>query len=222
MSNSQLFDLPDEVLLQIFSNLSTYDILRHVAIVCKKFNVITKDSSLIKEIHLKICHSGKIGGIQLGHTCELIETLERSKGLTKFVIEDRKYYAEYLIIKTLQSCPKLNHLEIIRCHLSEEGMEKITEFGKRIKFFNITSIENPKRGEMTRVSHVTKLKQLRHLSLNRCHFESDDLKFLASNCEELQSLEIGSLVRIQIGSPHAGICPAKIFAQPNSNFKSCI
>ena len=213
MSNPQIFNLPDEVLLQIFASLSTYDILRHVALVCKKFNVITKDSSLIKEIHLKICHSSKIG-----HTCELMETLKQSKGLTKFVIEDRKD-AEYLIINTLQSCPKLNHLEILRCHLSEDGMEKITEFGKRIKFFNISSTENPKRGEMTRVSHVTRLKQLRHLSLNRCHFESDDLTFMASNCDELQSLEIGSLVRIQIGSPHTGICPAKIFAQ--FKFKSC-
>ena len=49
----KLTDLSNEVLLKIFQYLSTYEILRHIALVCKNFRSISLDSSLIKEIFLK-------------------------------------------------------------------------------------------------------------------------------------------------------------------------
>ena len=38
-----IFDLPDETLIHIFSFLTTSDVLSIVARVCKKFNVLSKD-----------------------------------------------------------------------------------------------------------------------------------------------------------------------------------
>ena len=49
----KVIELPDEVLLKIFGYMSTYKILRHIALVCKHFQRLSKDSSLIKEIYLK-------------------------------------------------------------------------------------------------------------------------------------------------------------------------
>ena len=45
-----LMALPDEILLHVFSHLSIYDILQRVALVCKRFYNLSKDSSLILNI----------------------------------------------------------------------------------------------------------------------------------------------------------------------------
>ena len=51
-NHPNLRDLSDEVLLKIFQYLSTYEILRHIALVCKDFRNISLDSSLVREIFL--------------------------------------------------------------------------------------------------------------------------------------------------------------------------
>ena len=45
----QLTDFPDEVLLKIFRCLKTYDILRNVALVCRRFYRLSKDHNLLRE-----------------------------------------------------------------------------------------------------------------------------------------------------------------------------
>ena len=45
--------LPDEILLKIFGYLSTYDILRNVAQVSKKFKKLSEDPFLIRKIELR-------------------------------------------------------------------------------------------------------------------------------------------------------------------------
>ena len=45
-------DLPNEIWLKIMSYLSTFDLLRNVAQVSKKFNQLSKDPYLIRKIQL--------------------------------------------------------------------------------------------------------------------------------------------------------------------------
>ena len=45
-------ELPEEVLLQIFGHLTTFEILQKIALVCKKFYRLSKDPYLIKEVIL--------------------------------------------------------------------------------------------------------------------------------------------------------------------------
>ena len=49
--NGTLLALPDEVLLKILSYLSTYDILKRVAPVCRNFERLSKDPLLINELY---------------------------------------------------------------------------------------------------------------------------------------------------------------------------
>ena len=44
-----LADFPDEILLKIFRCLKTYDILRNVALVCRRFYRLSKDHNLLRE-----------------------------------------------------------------------------------------------------------------------------------------------------------------------------
>ena len=49
--NCTILALPDEVLLKILSYLSTYDILKRVAFVCRDFERLSKDPLLINELY---------------------------------------------------------------------------------------------------------------------------------------------------------------------------
>ena len=51
--NKNIFELPDEILMKIMGYLSTYDLLRIVAQVSKKFQEISRDPFLIKSIKLR-------------------------------------------------------------------------------------------------------------------------------------------------------------------------
>ena len=80
----KITDLPDEVLLTIFRYLPTYDVLRNVAVVCKHFRRLSKDSSLIQEICLKPI----IDESQQEH---IIEALNRSRCLTTLILKGNNF-----------------------------------------------------------------------------------------------------------------------------------
>ena len=46
-------NLPDELLVKIFSHLTTQDLLQNLALVNKKFNQISMDANSLKVIALK-------------------------------------------------------------------------------------------------------------------------------------------------------------------------
>ena len=73
-------DLPDEVLLKIFGYLPTYEVLRHVALVCKHFRRLSKDSSLIQEICLKPIIDDSLQE-------HIIEALNRSRCLHTLILK---------------------------------------------------------------------------------------------------------------------------------------
>ena len=79
----KLTDLSNEVLLKIFQYLSTYEILRHIALVCKNFRSISLDSSLIKEIFLK----PNIDESSQEYICQ---ALSRSRCLNTVTIKSKK------------------------------------------------------------------------------------------------------------------------------------
>ena len=81
-----ILQLPDEILVKIFSYLSRHDILRGVAIVCKKFKNITHDQ--FQEIFLR----GYI--YPFNFIDSFLETLECSKNLTKLNISCHSKFTE--------------------------------------------------------------------------------------------------------------------------------
>ena len=78
-------DLSDEVLLKIFQYLSTYEILRHIALVCKDFRNISLDSSLVREIFL----NPNIDESSHEYICQ---ALSRSRCLHTLTIKGKKYF----------------------------------------------------------------------------------------------------------------------------------
>ena len=80
----KITDLSNEVLLKIFQYLSTYEILGHIALVCKNFRRISLDSSLIKEIFL----NPNIDESSHEYICQ---ALNRSRCLNTLTIKSKNY-----------------------------------------------------------------------------------------------------------------------------------
>ena len=100
-------DLLDEIWRKIFSYLPTNDIL-NIAIVCKRFNEITRDQTLLKSM--------KVKNITNYEMEKLFKVLGRSRCLRKLWIVDCDNYKDILSV-TLKSNSKLKTL--ILCHEGE-------------------------------------------------------------------------------------------------------
>ena len=120
VKETKLEDFPVEVLVRIFNFLPNHDIRCGVALVCKEFQKISQDESLVpvKDLSIK-GHYYKYwsGGDQfygLRNIGGIFDIILNSKYLTTLKIKALKYESIYHLVSTaLQVCPKLIHLEII-------------------------------------------------------------------------------------------------------------
>ena len=100
---------PNEVWENIFGYLSAYDILRKMAFVSRRFNDLSKNPNLIKEIFLNI------DVLDYDKAKEAYETIQKSKNLLELTIfhhSDNWDFPPGLFISIMiKSCPKLCRLK---------------------------------------------------------------------------------------------------------------
>ena len=99
-----IFKVPDELLMKIFSNLKTQDLLQNVAFVNKKFNQIAMDADLLKDVALKDIDEYVYKDVE--------NLLTRSRKLTKLVIKQNVLNPDQLIKVAFEKNKALKHLEI--------------------------------------------------------------------------------------------------------------
>ena len=123
-------NFPNEVWLEILGYLSTYEILREVALVNKYFNNLTKDSFLLKKIHVRI------NRLNYSSAKDAYETIQNSRNLIELVIcsghgfkdwDWNRFSPGFFVCIALKSCPKLCILkfDIENGHLSENRARNI-------------------------------------------------------------------------------------------------
>ena len=108
-------NFPNEIWLKIFEYFSTYEVLRKIALVNRNFNNISKDSSLLKKIHLKI------DKLDNNSAKDAYETIQRSRNLIELIISSdtknrkwdwKRFSPGFFISIALKSSPKLRILII--------------------------------------------------------------------------------------------------------------
>ena len=107
-------DLPNEIWLKIMSYLSTFDLLRNVAQVSKKFNQLSKDPYLIRKIQLNFESLAKDQVVEYSRS--IGKVLTRSRNLTFFSFEFPKHnYGKMFVWALLhlnRYCPKLKRIKL--------------------------------------------------------------------------------------------------------------
>ena len=208
-----ILELPQEILLHIFGYLSSHDILRRVAAVCKNFKLLTQDQLLIKDIYIKGNEypDGSLNGIH--------KVLQMSKNLTKLVISCTHCFIPLKF--ALQNCPNLNHLTLDRISvysefsaniynridtLSDNLMEDLVKYGQGITYLSI--MPQDFESQWFGLSQVAQLKNLKTLLVNGCkhseishlrkpeawtNFSATDLQSIANNCKYLEHLDLGEI-----------------------------
>ena len=174
--------LPNEIWLQIFGYLSTYDILQNISLVCRHFYHLCQDKSLIKELILRnnSCIDVNIPKIH--------EIIVNAKNLQKLVLTYR-FEAEDFVILALRSNTHLKHLEIhsVKDGLSQCCVNDIFEKGKNLQFLEI-DLMSWTFIEITSFTNLTKLKSLKLNFVN-----SVNLVSLAKHCQNLETLHLRNI-----------------------------
>lgn len=177
--------LPDEILLKIFSYLPTYDNLRRIPLICKRFHKLSRDFTLIKDLYLTKNYDHP------SQSKVINETIVESKYLYKLTIFQRTD-VEDLILNAVKFCPKLCHLEILYCYcqifygLSDQCLSNIVKYGQNLEYLIIdTSLER-----QTITKPLTELKNLKCFKLIGGTFETSDLISLTNNCHHLETFHV--------------------------------
>ena len=152
---AELEDLPVEVLVKIFNYLSNRDIRCGVSLVCKRFQEICQDESLV--LVKDLCIYGQPMGPEskdkqqfygLENIGAVFDVM--SKNLTSLKIKALNPKAVgQLVSIALQSCPKLVHLEII---------ETNKQLGKY--FWTCKSMNSKRHRSTTHMSYLCKIPGL--------------------------------------------------------------
>ena len=184
-----LCDLPDEIILRIFAQLSTSEILQSLALVCKKFSRICRDASVISHIYLK-------PNLDNSQQLSITNAISRSRCLKSLTLKGRSD-AEHLVSTACSFCPKLETLQIIHCpKLSDDCLALLAESELCASLKNL-NLECTPISTHWGTSQIMKLPNLTSLNLfNSRLFDSEHLKALAYSCEKLEHLNIEEVTHL--------------------------
>ena len=141
----ELEDLPVEVLVKIFNYLSNRNIRCGVSLVCKRFQEICQDESLVPVKDLCIYgqpvgpkSKGKQQFYGLKNIGAVFDVMSKNLTFLKIKALNPETVSELVSI-AIQSCPKLSHLEIIETNkqlgldFNHQLMDTIKEHGKDLR-----------------------------------------------------------------------------------------
>ena len=140
-------DLPNEIWLKIMSYLSTFDLLRNVAQVSKKFNQLSKDPYLIRKIQLNSESWAKDQVVEYSRS--IGKVLTRSRNLTFFSFEFPKHNYGKMFVWALHHlnryCQKLKRIKLeYKPSIVDSGLNHEDLIWKKLSILQetiITSLE---------------------------------------------------------------------------------
>ena len=178
--NSNIFDLPDEIMLKIFSYFNPTELCRYVAPVCVTWLAYARDSTLWEEISEKEFKdvSSELLVKVITSWCSLLRILDL-KGRTDMTYSDFKAIFE--------SCPQIENLSFAFCdQITDDILKLLPNYCSNLKFINF---------EGCKVSDSSLIylfgKPIHGLNLSHCNMISDEgLIFIANNFQKLTVLDI--------------------------------
>ncbi|XP_023221250.1 uncharacterized protein LOC111623004 [Centruroides sculpturatus] len=178
--------LPNELQLKIFSYLTTAELCRYVAPVCREWREKAKDPVLWKVIVLKDVHVD-----YLDKFCRILTRATMLKCLTLRALScPLQDFARCSL-----SFPLLTHLDLGFCN--DVNPQIISIFVSNCRLISVLNVEGCLGINQAAVNIISTLKYLRSLNLSHCTFLSNPaIVRLAKNCPRLQELNVDGITRI--------------------------
>ena len=175
--------LPAELIINIFSYLSTFELCKHVAPVCRQWRQLARDQSLWRCIdftpfkHLQ--------------SLDLLWVVRRAPFLQKLVIRGRVNItlAELAIIT--EFCPGIRDINLGFCqslncdmiHLIVKNCPKLTKI----------NVEGCDKIDSKCVRLLAKAEMLTHMNFSHCSLPDSSLKYLCNNLAKLVSINLDGI-----------------------------
>ena len=175
-----ILNIPEELLLKIFSYLTTQDLLRNVALVNRKFQKVAMDADLLKIIVLKDIDE---------HVYQEAENvLMKARRLQKLTFKQNVLGSDHLIKAALKTSQNLKTLAILG-KISEDFALSLCENGQQLEHLDFSKMRTAI--DYSALMHLTTLKNLKTLKISsfRCPFQTEHIQSLTSNCQLLEGLE---------------------------------
>ena len=175
-----IFDLPDEIMLKVFSYFSHFELCRYVAPVCETWLAYARDSTLWEEIteaEFQNVSSDLLVKV-ITSWCSLLKVLDL-KGRTDIGGSDLK--------AIFSSCPLIETLSFAFCdQINDEMMKLLSDNCPNLKYVNF---------EGCKISDSSLIylfgKPIHSLNVSHCNMISDEgLIFIAKNFKHLCSLDL--------------------------------
>ena len=175
-----VFDLPDEIMLKIFSYFTRTDLCRYVAPVCQTWLAYARDSTLWEEIteaEFRNVTSALLVKV-ITSWCSLLKVLDL-KGRSNLDKSD--------IRAIFSSCPLIEKLSFAFCdQVNDEIMKLFSDSCPNLRYINL---------EGCRISDAALIylfgKPIQGLNVSHCNMISDEgVIFVAKNFDRLSSLDL--------------------------------
>ena len=188
----ETLELPNEIWLKILSYLDTKDVFLNFALVCKKFNQLSKSPTAVKSLTFKDVMSPD-------HYKQIVKVLKRSKALTCIKFEG--YYSMYIrhiVDRGFKSCPKLKSLLFHTTKslgiyhgslsLSPKCVETIVNNSQKLERLELRRVDFNRDEDYVKLSDLKNLKSL----LIRCNDKRKDwaIKSFGKNCKKLEKVTL--------------------------------
>ena len=176
-----MFDVPDEILLNIFSKLNQKELFLNVALVNKHFHRISKDPSLLKVVILEHIDN---------YVFESVENLlKNATMLETFIIKGGVMNKHFLLSIALQTSKVLKTVKIER-QFNQNTAKVLLKHGHNIEHLDLYNAnKESKYEEIIFMSNMKKLKSIKfnhfHESLNENHIRS-----IALDCQKLKQIKL--------------------------------
>ena len=178
----QLTYFPDEILLKIFRCLKTYDILRNVALVCRRFYRLSKDHNLLREFQFS-SKSDLHEKISLRRNA--FNVFNQSRCLTKLTIDmrDFTYYKSFVLTEIIEAVlknPFLKHgLKSLKLDFNETYRHV---YDHNVSGHFLTVLSNG-------------FDELECLDVNGCgNIHENVIRSIAVKCPKLKTLILGETI----------------------------
>ena len=182
-------DLPEELLVLIFSNLSVPELCLKVIPVCKLWNRIGHDSTLWTSLKF-----GSGWAATQNFTANTIKKLIKMSPFLKTFEYHSNNHISRIIHSLANYCPKLQTLELQSKALTFRALESLVINCPAIcqlSMFKIDGIDH------TKYLPLANLKNLRALEISFCEWADDQfILAMSTNCTKLEYLNLQSLCHI--------------------------
>ncbi|XP_060573018.1 F-box/LRR-repeat protein 7-like [Ruditapes philippinarum] len=181
---SVFHDLPDELIIKIFSFLTTKELCLNVAPVCRKWRQISLDNSLWKCLDFSSYpHLSSLN---------LLWVLKRTPLLKKLIVSGRVNVTHAEVAIITECCPGIQEIDFGFCDITGVILKCLTENCPELRKINIEGCDKLEQDKTVR--YLVRCKKLTHLNFSHCMFFQDSgIIFLAARLPEIKSINLDGI-----------------------------